>query len=265
MLCCCSPSAFAQITLVQPLAPVGSAKAIGMASALVALGGEGGAVPVNPAAISSVDSEGGTDVMGGGGQDGSTFFAIHTWGQSVDKVPGALWAANLNGPGASEQLVAYSVASSTVTNLDVGATIRYERWGQNGDVEYVPNADIGLRYASPSHYSLGLSGVNLLHPDLFTSGTNPVLTETQVIAAVGTDLIPRVKAEAELVYTKSSTYGRFGGELRIAPGTWVRAGLSDKDVSAGATLTILGNEMSVAVVIPDSQQALYALGFSSHF
>lgn len=260
----------AQTPLSAPVGPEGSARTIGMGNAVAAIGGDAGAVATNPATLTSVGPHGGDDLTVGAGARGTEFFAAHVYGQTGGQLPSAFWGATLSGPQAREDLLAYSVATPDRSGLDVGATLRYERWSSGGLSDAFGTGDIGIRYTSENvtntrAWSVGASALNLLHQSAFhgTPGALPI--DTQVVGAIGYNVYNTVAGELDYVYTSHHRYARAGAELKVATPLWVRAGVADRDYSVGASYLKSGYNVSLSADFIRNQHALFSLGASSKF
>ncbi|MCA1595943.1 MAG: hypothetical protein LC772_05925, partial [Chloroflexi bacterium] len=71
--------------------------------------------------------------------------------------------------------------------------------------------------------------------------------------------------EVDYVYTSHHKYLRAGAEAKLAGPAWVRAGVSDKNVSVGASYFKSGYNFSASVNLISNEHALFSLGASSQF
>ena len=217
---------------------------------------------VNPATVSNVGLAGGDDITVGGGSHGVDAFAAHVFGQSKEMIPGALAAGAMVGPTAQEQFVQYTVSSSSSANVDSAATIRYDRWDSNGDQQYTPDLDLGVRQPLSNGLSFGAAALNLMHPHPFNNTDYALQQETQFAAGLGySGSNHMAKAEADYVYTAGGSYARVGGEVQVTHGYFVRAGFADKEITVGGSVS----NFSLAVVFPNHQHTVYYGGMSAHF
>jgi hypothetical protein len=163
-------------------------------------------------------------------------------------------------------MLGYTASSSTMSGLDVGGTMRYERWDGPDGTQYHGDADLGARLTrSGSPDVVGVSDLNIFHPAIFSGQTYGGTEETQVVGGVGFKKASVGNAEVDYVYSDHRKFARYGAELQIAKGYMVRAGVSDRDYCAGASFNILGNDLQAAVVFPYHQRNLYMLGYTSRF